>query len=908
MKKLITLIAWALFCYFGNAQDLSVQTTIPEQSADEDNLYELNIDLNKVFKSQSNDELTFLFTLPDNSCFLALGDTLIRGIPLAQHVGKHTIEIEASNTNNESISTSFSIVVNAVNDAPVVVKPLPAQGQMEGFGSIELPYLDVFIDEEDTNLNYSISSSNTNVISVELKNERIVVTETGNGTASIELRAEDSKGLATLSSAPFKVYTSNDILSFTTQNTGSSQIANSKITFVKADKKNNIWATSEHEFSYITKEGITQKVFDAMIGDLKEIWEDKNGHTYFISRSSIIKYNGTTYDINHRDSNPVLPDYSHAATTYLDSVLYLLGTDNELKTRKLIKNNGEGWELVTEETFEQPIDNMNCLSVDYKEKLWIGTNSGVLTYDGTQWTDVSSELNISEPVYQIYCYNDDVWIATSNRVIRYNANSTSTYTIDWANCITSDFSGNILIGGLSGYINIIARDGSQTTIRLEPPIEENKLSQGNKVYSICTSRTGEIIIGCQFGLYKSTNYEVSNESMEIIHTFDGLPSNDVESILKDNNDSYWFNTASGLTVFDGSEWNYVSESGHIYFIDKNNNKWLSENNSVKVIKNDEQVIYYNSTSTGLSQIFDMAEGINGQYWVAGSEGLAKFDGNTWTLYTTSDGLLNNQVFKIFADSQGNVWIEYANWDEGVSIGISRFDGTNMWHYDTNDGLCHNTVNDITEDNNGIIWLATSGGLNKFDNDLWYSYNTPDLKQDYIQNLTADKEGIWIVYDWNISQGVSYFDYSQFYHYTTNEGLPTNKIKAVYADKLLSPSGSNQLKATSSSDIWLGSSDSGIARFNISSISNDISELKKDEIEFSIYPNPARDYLIITSEQLHSRYINIQLYNISGQVVYSEKRFFNSTEQRINFPGLNEGIYLLEISDNKKTAVKKVIIQ
>ncbi|WP_212189191.1 hypothetical protein [Carboxylicivirga sediminis] len=77
---------------------------------------------------------------------------------------------------------------------------------------------------------------------------------------------------------------------------------------------------------------------------------------------------------------------------------------------------------------------------------------------------------------------------------------------------------------------------------------------------------------------------------------------------------------------------------------------------------------------------------------------------------------------------------------------------------------------------------------------------PDLKQDYIQNLTADKEGIWIIYDWNIGEGVSYFDYSQFYHYTTNEGLPTNKIKAVYADELLSPSGSNQLKATSSSNI------------------------------------------------------------------------------------------------------------
>ena len=44
-------------------------------------------------------------------------------------------------------------------------------------------------------------------------------------------------------------------------------------------------------------------------------------------------------------------------------------------------------------------------------------------------------------------------------------------------------------------------------------------------------------------------------------------------------------------------------------------------------------------------------------------GVSKFDGTTWTTYTTADGLVDNNVTAIAIDAQGNKWFGTYN---GVS--------------------------------------------------------------------------------------------------------------------------------------------------------------------------------------------------------------------------------------------------
>jgi len=68
-------------------------------------------------------------------------------------------------------------------------------------------------------------------------------------------------------------------------------------------------------------------------------------------------------------------------------------------------------------------------------------------------------------------------------------------------------------------------------------------------------------------------------------------------------------------------------------------------------------------------------------------------------------------------------------------------------------------------------------------------------------------------------------------------------------------------------------------------------------EFKIYPNPANDFIKIENYDLDNySNIDIKIYNILGTLIYSQKAENN---YEINTSNLSDGIYLLQISNNKK---------
>ncbi len=58
---------------------------------------------------------------------------------------------------------------------------------------------------------------------------------------------------------------------------------------------------------------------------------------------------------------------------------------------------------------------------------------------------------------------------------------------------------------------------------------------------------------------------------------------------------------------------------------------------------------------------------------------------------------------------------------GTPEGASSFDGESWTTYGTTDGLVHKAVNDIAIDSKGLIWFATPVGISSFDGSQWTSY-------------------------------------------------------------------------------------------------------------------------------------------------------------------------------------------
>ena len=75
-------------------------------------------------------------------------------------------------------------------------------------------------------------------------------------------------------------------------------------------------------------------------------------------------------------------------------------------------------------------------------------------------------------------------------------------------------------------------------------------------------------------------------------------------------------------------------------------------------------------------------------------------------YTTAEGLLRDEVYRIRQDSRGFLWF-------CTGDGLSRFDGYGFVNYTTDDGLPHRLVTDLLEAHNGVYWVATNDGLARF---------------------------------------------------------------------------------------------------------------------------------------------------------------------------------------------------
>jgi ligand-binding sensor domain-containing protein/signal transduction histidine kinase len=75
-------------------------------------------------------------------------------------------------------------------------------------------------------------------------------------------------------------------------------------------------------------------------------------------------------------------------------------------------------------------------------------------------------------------------------------------------------------------------------------------------------------------------------------------------------------------------------------------------------------------------------------------------------YTTSEGLPHNTVNRIVKDSRGFLWF-------CTDDGLARFDGYTFTNYNIEQGLPHRAINDFLETRTGEYWLATNGGLVRF---------------------------------------------------------------------------------------------------------------------------------------------------------------------------------------------------
>jgi len=158
----------------------------------------------------------------------------------------------------------------------------------------------------------------------------------------------------------------------------------------------------------------------------------------------------------------------------------------------------------------------------------------------------------------------------------------------------------------------------------------------------------------------------------------------------------------------------------------------------------------------------------------GNGGISRYDGKTWSTFTTNEGLAGNQIGELFQDRDGVLWFGT------LGGGVSRYDGKTFTNFTIEDGLCGDYVSSIIQDPEGHFWFGTENGVSRYDGQTF----TPKdgLADGRVGPSFQDQDGnLWFGTYYN-SDGITRFDGQTWTTFTTQDGLATNSVASILQDR------------------------------------------------------------------------------------------------------------------------------
>jgi diguanylate cyclase (GGDEF)-like protein len=173
-----------------------------------------------------------------------------------------------------------------------------------------------------------------------------------------------------------------------------------------------------------------------------------------------------------------------------------------------------------------------------------------------------------------------------------------------------------------------------------------------------------------------------------------------------------------------------------------------------------------------------------------AKAVTQYSRRVWQI---ADGLPQNSVNAIVQDRQGYLWLS-------TQEGLARFDGVSFTVYDklNTPAITNNNVRALLVDRTGALWVGTNGGgLVRMQDGRFQALTTRDgLAYDIVTALAEGADGaIWIA---TYGGGLSCLREGRFINYTTTDGLAHNSILSLHAD--------------ADGTIWIGTNGAGVCRF------------------------------------------------------------------------------------------------
>jgi ligand-binding sensor domain-containing protein/signal transduction histidine kinase len=260
----------------------------------------------------------------------------------------------------------------------------------------------------------------------------------------------------------------------------------------------------------------------------------------------------------------------------------------------------------------------------------------------------------------------------------------------------------------------------------------------------------------------------------------GLPSNHVQALLVDRQNTLWVGTERGLVrVSDSKVLPFSATEGQAdlsihALCQAGDNIWGAGNTNVALRWNGQQLtrlaLPSSENSSGVTVLLGASDGT---LWIGTNNGLLCRlpHGEVW--FTEAEGLVNDHILSLMRSSDGTVWV-------GTKGGIGRIKDQELENYGTKDGLSQNAVHALCEDREGHLWVGTKHGLNEFVDRRTIPFTVNEgLPSNDVGPVIQDRTGkIWIGM---MRDGLTSFDGKNWESRTVSNGLASNNILSLAND-------------------------------------------------------------------------------------------------------------------------------
>ncbi len=424
--------------------------------------------------------------------------------------------------------------------------------------------------------------------------------------------------------------------------------------------------------------------------------------------------------------------------------------DDQLVNALLLDRHGSLWIATPNGLYRRDADGteqgyLNDLSIssvteDRAGRLWAGTGLGLFRFD-------SVPRKVEPGRIRMYTVNDGLPSARVESLLE---------TSDGTLWVATD-------GGLAEWV-----PGGSTPGREFQSYSMTEGLAAKSVGPLAEDRDGNLWVGTRgFGVMK-----VAHRGFSVFTELDGIPSVDALIQTQKGEMCALFRGADGIRVasFDGRRFASIRPG------------WPAD--LKKLGWGEAQIALQDHT---------------GEWWIATGEGLYRFARtdrleqlagmHPKAIYTTRDGLLGNNIFRVYEDSKGDIWIG--------TIGPGREDSLACWHRATGTIQVYTEVEGLprkpaptsfVEDRAGNLWVSLYhgdyGGLARYRNGRFRIFTAAEGVRGHPATLFLDSGGrLWL----GTSRSLVRIDHPTDENprctvYTTAHGLASDDIAGITEDR------------------------------------------------------------------------------------------------------------------------------